>query len=156
MAFGRDMVWPEEQHPWKISPEGPDRDAEARHGDGERRRKNSRVERRLACQRMVTLQVLSDDGHDVETAANLTDVSSRGLGLHVSQRLAPGQRFSLNLVTAQGPCAYFYEVTRSTQTPDEIWHVGARALGMLGRNGADRPEKIILALMTGRPNKNSA
>ncbi len=230
MAFGRELVWPGDQHPWKIPQEAvgpmplearasasaplnaalagemcaaeairvaadgraasagasgarPSRRGEtaqrgeSAHRDGgappsassgsacgpraasdpaPRRDQNTRRESRIPFARMITLHVLTDDGLDQPTDGHLADISSRGIGVRVAHRLAPGQRFSLNLATQMGPCAYFYEVTYASQTPEKIWHIGAKSIGLLGRHGTERPEKIILALMTGTMDKKSA
>lgn len=107
-----------------------------------------RRERRLSCDREVKLQVLTGIETDTTVPGQLKDISGRGIRFHTSQPLNPRQRFSITLKTGQGRCALFYVVRRVEQLADG-WDVAAESLGVLGKDGADRPEQVILALMTG-------
>lgn len=107
-----------------------------------------RRERRLSCEREVKLQVLTSTGLDQTVTGQLKDVSGRGIRLMVSGEIKPRQRFSITFKTGQGRCALFYVVRRADMR-DDGWEVAAESMGVLGKEGADRPEQVIMALMAG-------
>lgn len=110
----------------------------------------ARRERRLLAMRPVAIDVLGRDGRDEPLNATLMDVGARGIGLLCSRRLTRGQRFSITMESRGSRMALFYQVRNCVPAPGGMHRAGAECLGVLARDGKNRPEAVILALVGGR------
>jgi hypothetical protein len=107
-----------------------------------------RRESRLRTGRAIRIDVLGLDGTDELVHVLQLNCSTRGIGMISPHAVMPGSRFSIRLFKGRKRAAVLYQVRYCDPLGDGTYRVGGEAIGVIGTGLADRPEKLLLMLMT--------